>query len=63
MTGFDEYEQLLARLGKHKTSKACLYIKRLSDVDLDVLRELIEKSVEYMGKTPLAPNGDQLRSL
>ena len=50
MSGFDEYEQLLARLGKHKTSKACLYIKRLSDVDLNVLQELIEKSVAHMGK-------------
>ena len=50
MTGFDEYEALLARLGKYKTSKACLYIKRLSDVDVDVLKELIEKSVAYMQK-------------
>ena len=40
--------RLLARLGKHKTSKACLYIKRLSDVDLNVLQELIEKSVAHM---------------
>lgn len=32
---------LLARLGKHSTGKGCLYIKRLSDVDIDVLRELI----------------------
>jgi len=50
MTGFDEYEELLKRLGKHKTSKACLYIKRLSDVDVDVLKELIEKSVADMQK-------------
>lgn len=39
-------ENLLSRLGKHKTGKGCLYIKKLSDVDENVLRELIEKSVE-----------------
>jgi len=35
----------LAKLGKYKTGKGCLYIKRLSDVDINVLRELIKKSV------------------
>ena len=44
MDGFAEYEQLLTRLGKHSTGKACLYLKRLSDVDLDVLRELVARS-------------------
>lgn len=39
--GFDNYGELLSRLGKHTTSKSCLYIRRLSDVDLDVLRELV----------------------
>lgn len=48
MSGFDAYDSLLAKLGKHKTSKACLYIKRLSDVDVNVLRQLIDLSVEYM---------------
>jgi hypothetical protein len=48
MAGFDEYDQLLAKLGKHKTGKSCLYIKRLSDVDQEALRELIQKSVDYM---------------
>lgn len=33
-------EELLARLGKHRMGKACLYVKRLSDIDLGVLREL-----------------------
>ena len=46
MSGFDGYGQLLARLGKHKTGKACLYLKRLDDVDRDVLRELVRRSVE-----------------
>ena len=44
----DETEGLLARLGKHRTGKSCLYIKRLSDIDLDVLRALAELSVRRM---------------
>ena len=36
--------ELLAKLGKHKTGKGCLYIKSLADVDLEVLREMIAKS-------------------
>lgn len=39
-------EQLLARLGKHKSSKACLYIKSLADVDQGVLAELISQSAK-----------------
>ena len=39
-----EYQHILDRLGKHKIGKGCLYINRLSDVDLDVLRELIQTS-------------------
>lgn len=39
-------EELLGKLGKHKTGKGCLYFKRLSDVDEKVLEKLIEKSVE-----------------
>lgn len=42
MPGFDDYETLLARLGKHATGKSCLVVKRLSDIDPTVLRELIE---------------------
>ena len=45
MAGFAEYEDLLARLGKHSTGKSCLYVKRLADVDLDVLREMLIRSV------------------
>jgi hypothetical protein len=48
MPGFDRYEELLSRLGKYKTGKSCLYIKRLVDVDLDVLSELVEESVKVM---------------
>ena len=50
MSGFKEYDELLAKLGKHKTGKSCLYIKRLSDVDEKVLMELIESSIENVRK-------------
>lgn len=45
MDGFAERDALMGRLGKHTTGKACLYIKRLSDVDGAVLREILERSV------------------
>jgi hypothetical protein len=41
----NRHQSVLARLGPHKTGKGCLYIKRLDDVDHDVLRELIDRSV------------------
>jgi hypothetical protein len=41
-----EYEELLANLGKHKTGKGCLYIKRLSDVDMKVLKTLIARAAK-----------------
>ena len=42
--GFPEYAALLERLGKHKLSKACLYLNKLADVDLAVLEEIVAKS-------------------
>ncbi|MCM0673981.1 DUF1801 domain-containing protein [Micromonospora phytophila] len=42
---FPDKERLLARLGRHSVGKGCLYVKRLADVDLDVLTELIRASV------------------
>jgi Domain of unknown function (DU1801) len=39
-------EDLLAKLGKHKTGKSCLYIKNLSNIDLEVLKEMIKISVK-----------------
>lgn len=50
LTGTEDQEALLARLGKHKTGKACLYIKRLSDVDEAVLEELIAEALAYMAE-------------
>ena len=44
-------DALLARLGKHRMGKACLYVKRLDDIDLDVLRQLVEISVATMRTT------------
>lgn len=41
MPGYADFSKLLKRLGPHKTGKSCLYLKRLSDIDIDVLDELI----------------------
>jgi hypothetical protein len=45
MPEFEDYEGLMARLGKHRNGKSCLYLERLSDVDLGVLEELVAESV------------------
>lgn len=45
MPGFGPFEPLMKRLGKYRTGKSCLYIKRLDDVDTDVLSKLIAESV------------------
>jgi len=50
MAGFDEYEDILAKLGKHKTGKSCLYINRLEDVHVPTLKKLIRASVKHMKK-------------
>jgi hypothetical protein len=51
MAGFSRYEALMEQLGRYKTGKSCLYIKRLSDVDQAILAELIAESVAYMKET------------
>jgi hypothetical protein len=51
MAGVDRYNSLLAKLGKYKTGRSCLYIKRLADVDLTVLRKLVSASVRRMQQT------------
>jgi hypothetical protein len=48
LTGVAEEQDLLDRLGAHKTGKACLYINRLKDVDVDVLRRLAQLSMDIM---------------
>jgi len=54
MSGFKRYDELLAKLGKFKRSKACLYIKRLDDVHLPTLKALIRESVKVMRKSARA---------
>jgi len=48
MGGHERYDELMAKLGKHRTGSSCVYINKLADVDLDVLRALIAESVDYM---------------
>ena len=45
MAGLERYGDLLKKLGKHKTGKACLYIRKLDDVDIPTLKKLIEQSL------------------
>jgi len=45
-----QYDQLFQQLGKHKTGKSCLYVNKLSDVDISVLEQLITRSFEDMQK-------------
>ena len=44
LSGFKERDELLKKLGKHKTGRACLYIKNLKEINLSVLKKIIEKS-------------------
>lgn len=49
MPGYDDLDDELSRLGKYKIGKACLYINKLADVDLDVLEEIIRKGLDGLG--------------
>jgi hypothetical protein len=51
MAGFEQFDDLLSSLGKYKTSVSCLYVNKLSDINLDVLGKLIRLSVDHMRKT------------
>lgn len=48
IAGFKRYETLMETLGKHKTGKSCLYVKKLSDIDMDVLKELVAASFKHI---------------
>jgi len=48
MPGFEQYEDLMSKLGKYKMGKMCIYIKNLSDIDITVLEKLIRNSVKHM---------------
>jgi len=48
MPGFDDYAAQLGKLGKHRTGKSCLYLKKLQDIDLRVLEDIARSSVDKM---------------
>ncbi len=48
MDGTARHAKLLSRLGKHTTSRVCLYIKRLTDVQLPVLEQIARQSYAYL---------------
>ena len=50
MSGFGIHKDNLAKLGKYKAGKSCLYVKRLEDIDLKVLRAILRESVAYVKK-------------
>ena len=51
MSGFEAYDDLMAKLGKYKTGKSCLYIKKIEDIDMQVLSELVRQSAEHIART------------
>ena len=50
MSGFSAFPALMKKLGKYKTGKSCLYVRKLDDIDRDVLTKIIDKSVDYLRK-------------
>ncbi len=50
IAGFEQHQDLLNELGKHKTGKSCLYVNHLKDIKLKVLEQLISKELEYMAE-------------
>ncbi|MBL8512403.1 MAG: DUF1801 domain-containing protein [Betaproteobacteria bacterium] len=48
MSGFDGHDDLMAKLGKFKTGKSCLYVNSLADIDMKILDKLVKASVKYM---------------
>lgn len=50
MCSFEKNEDLMNKLGKHRTGKSCLYVKRLEDINMDVLRDLVQESVRFVNK-------------
>ena len=57
MPGYTDFSAILARLGKHKIGKSCLYINKLDDIDLGVLKELIAAGIEDLGRHwPVEPS-------
>ncbi len=50
MPGYQDYSEILGRLGKHKLGKSCLYLNKLADIDLKVLEELIRTGLHDLNK-------------
>jgi uncharacterized protein YdhG (YjbR/CyaY superfamily) len=48
MAGIDSQRELLDKLGKYKTSKGCLYINKLSEVDKNILTKLMKNAIAYL---------------
>jgi hypothetical protein len=46
----DEKEELLSKLGKYRAAKGCIYIKKVADIDIEILKKMIARSVEYLNK-------------
>lgn len=49
LPGYKDFTDILDRLGKRKMAQACLYVNKLADIDLDVLRELIRAGLDNLG--------------
>ncbi len=50
MPGFRIYDELMSQLGKYKTGKSCLYVKKLEDIDMKVLEKLARESMKWIRK-------------
>ena len=51
MPGYQDLSDKLARLGKHKIGKSCLYVNKLADIDMDVLEEIVRFGMDYLRET------------
>ena len=49
-TGATEREELLEKLGKHKAGKGCIYVNKLQDINTDILKQLINQSIDFLKK-------------
>lgn len=57
MPGYQDYGSILARLGKHRLGKSCLYVNKLADIDMEVLAELIETGLKDLNaRWPVQPD-------
>ena len=57
MPGYEDYGPILARLGKHRLGKACLYVRKLADIDMDVLEELVRAGLADLARMwPVSPS-------